>query len=179
VVAVHRHCLWTSQLCRPLLGLSESLTVPILEPQDNFSLLPKPGPKGLEEGCCTCNDCTYPLKPGVVVACMGLSTNLFCLNGLAWGHRGGLCTRMTLHRSTLSFGVWQGGGVARVFRAQSAAQVSVLSLEKITKNVETHAHCKTMFQKQGQADLKPFRHHEEYILCRIQYRIRYHILYIV
>jgi hypothetical protein len=38
--------LLTSQLCRPPLGLSESLTVPILEPQDSFSLLPK----GLEEG---------------------------------------------------------------------------------------------------------------------------------
>ena len=46
VVAVHRHYLLTSQLCRPPLGLSESLTVPILEPQDSFSLLPK----GLEEG---------------------------------------------------------------------------------------------------------------------------------
>ncbi len=42
---VHRHCLRTSQLCRPPLGLSESLTVPILEQQDSFSLLPK----GLEE----------------------------------------------------------------------------------------------------------------------------------
>ncbi len=72
-----------------------------------------------------------------------------------------------------------GGGVARVFRAQSAAQVSVLSLEKISKNVETHAHCKTMFQKQGQADLQPFRHDEEFILCRIRHRIRYHILCIV
>ena len=47
-------------------------------------------PKGLEEGCCTCNGCTYPLKPGVGVAKMGLSSNRFCLNGLAWGHRGGL-----------------------------------------------------------------------------------------
>ncbi len=46
LVAVHRHCLRTSQLCRPPLGLSESLTVPILELQDSFSLLPK----GLEEG---------------------------------------------------------------------------------------------------------------------------------
>ena len=46
VVAVHRHCLRTSQLCRPPLGLSESLTVPILVPQDSYSLLPK----GLEEG---------------------------------------------------------------------------------------------------------------------------------
>ena len=45
VVAVHRHCLLTSQLCRPPLGLSESLTVPILEQQDSFSLLPK----GLEQ----------------------------------------------------------------------------------------------------------------------------------
>ena len=46
VVAVHRYCLLTSQLCRPPLGLSESLTVPILVLQDSFSLLPK----GLEEG---------------------------------------------------------------------------------------------------------------------------------
>jgi hypothetical protein len=46
VVAVHRHCLQTSQLCRQPLGLSESLTVPILEQQDSFSL----PPKGLEEG---------------------------------------------------------------------------------------------------------------------------------
>ena len=56
---------------------------------------------------------------------------------------------------------------------------SFLSLEKICKNVETHAHCKTMFQKQGQADLQPFRHDEESIRHRIRYRIRYHILYIV
>jgi hypothetical protein len=76
-------------------------------------------------------------------------------------------------------GYGRGGGVARVFRAQSAAQVSVLSLEKICKNVETHAHCKTMFQKQGPADLQPFRHDEEYIRCRLRYRVRYHILYIV
>ncbi len=34
------------------------------------------------------------------VACMGLSTSRFCLNGLAWGHRGGLCIRMSLHRSS-------------------------------------------------------------------------------
>ncbi len=33
-------------MCRPPLGLSESLTVPILVPQDSFSLLPK----GLEQG---------------------------------------------------------------------------------------------------------------------------------
>jgi hypothetical protein len=46
MVVFYRHCLQTSQLCRPPLGLSESLAVPILEPQDSFSLLPK----GLEEG---------------------------------------------------------------------------------------------------------------------------------
>ncbi len=46
MVAVHRHRLLTSYLCRPPLGLSESLTEPILEPQDSFLLLPK----GLEEG---------------------------------------------------------------------------------------------------------------------------------
>jgi hypothetical protein len=71
--------------------------------------------------------------------------------------------------------------VAHVFRAQSAAQVSVLSLEKICKNVEIHTHCKTMFQKQDPADLQPFRHDEEYTRCHIRYRIRYHtgILYIV
>ncbi len=41
VVAVHRQYLLTSQLCRPPLGLSESLTVPILVLQDSFLLLPK------------------------------------------------------------------------------------------------------------------------------------------
>ncbi len=51
VVAVHRHCLRTSQLCRLPLGLSVSLTVPILEPQHSFSLLPKAG--GWRRGCCT------------------------------------------------------------------------------------------------------------------------------
>jgi hypothetical protein len=62
-------------------------------------------------------------------------------NGLAWGHRSGQCTRMSLHRPTLSFGIWLGGSVARhcVFRVQSVSQVSVLSLEKICKNLETHA----------------------------------------
>ncbi len=118
------------------------------------------------------------------MACMGLSTNIFCLNGLAWGHRGGLCclcTRMSLHRSTLSFGAWPGGGVAGVseHRDNWRHKVSVLSSEKICKNLEIHAHCKTMFQKQDPADLQPFRHDEEYIRCRIRYRLRYHILYIV
>jgi hypothetical protein len=28
-------------------------------------------PRGWRRGCCTCNGVTYPLKPGVVVACMG------------------------------------------------------------------------------------------------------------
>ena len=46
LVAVHRHRLLTSQLCRPPLGLSESFTAPILVLQDSFSL----PPKGLEEG---------------------------------------------------------------------------------------------------------------------------------
>ncbi len=55
---------------------------------------------------------------------MGLSSNKFCLNGLAGGHRGGLCTILSLHTSTLSLGVWQGVCVARVFRAQLASQVS-------------------------------------------------------
>ncbi len=39
------------------------------------------------------------------------------------------------------------------------------------------------FQRQGPADLQPFRHGEKYIRCRIRYsiryRIQYHILYIV
>ena len=46
VVAVHRHDLLTNQLCRPPLGLSESLTVPILVLQDSFSM----PSKGLEKG---------------------------------------------------------------------------------------------------------------------------------
>ncbi len=129
----------------------------------------------------TCNGGTYPLKPGVVVSCMDLSRNRFCLSGLAWGHRGGPCTRMSLHRSTviLPFGVWLGRGVAHVFRAQLASQISVLSSEKICKNLETHVQSKNRFQRQGPADLQPFKHDEEYLQCRIRYHIRYHILYII
>ncbi len=62
-----------------------------------------------------------------------------------------------MHKNVLAqihivvWGMAGGGGVARVFRAQSAAQVSVLSLEKICKIVVIHAHCKTLFQKQGPA----------------------------
>ena len=63
-----------------------------------------------------------------------------------------------MHKNVLA----QRGSVARVFRAQSASQVSVLSLEKICKNLETHAQSKTRFQRQGPADLQPFRHDEEY-----------------
>ncbi len=110
---------------------------------------------------------------------MGLSSNRFCLNGLAWGHRSGQCTRRSLHKSTLSVGVWLGVGVARVFRAQSASQVSEPSSEKSCKNLETHVESKTRFQRQGPADLQPFRHDEEYLQCRIRCRILYHILYIV
>ncbi len=118
----------------------------------------------------------YPLKPGVVVANMRLSMNRFCLNGLAWGHRGGQCTRRSLHKSTLSVGVCLVGSVARVFRAQSASQVSEVSSEKNCKTLETHAHSKTSFQRQGPADLKlserqPFRHEEKYIRCSIRYSI--------
>jgi hypothetical protein len=69
---------------------------------------------------------------------MGLSTNRFCLNGLAGGHRGGPCTRQSLHTSTLSLGVWLGVGVARVFRAQSASQVSDPSSEKSCKFFVLH-----------------------------------------
>ena len=41
VVEVHRHCLLTSQLCRPPLGLSESLSVPILVLQYSFQCHPR------------------------------------------------------------------------------------------------------------------------------------------
>ena len=134
LAAVHRHGLLTNQLCRPPLGLSESLTVPILVLQDSFRC----HPRGWRRGCCTCNGCTYPLKPGVGGVKMGLSLNIFCLNGLAWGQRGDLCTRLSLHKSTLSVGVWLGVGGARVFRAQSASQLSEPSSEKSCKNLETH-----------------------------------------
>jgi hypothetical protein len=106
VVAVHRHRLLTSQLCRPPLGLSESFTAPILVLQDSFSL----PPKRLDEGVLH----VQWLHIGVGVAKMGLSSNRFCLNGLAGGHRGGPCTRRSLHKATLSLGVWPGVGVARV-----------------------------------------------------------------
>ncbi len=91
----------------------------------------------------------------------GSCTDPHCQSGYGWG---------------------PGGGVARVFRAQSASQVSVLSSEKICKNLETHAQrlqSKIRFQRQGPADLQPFRHDGEYLRRRIRYRIRYHILYIV
>ena len=84
-----------------------------------------------------------------------------------------------MHKNVLAqihivvWGMAGGGGVAGVFRAQLAAHVSVLSSEKICKNLEIHAHCKAMFQKQGPADLQPFRHDEEYIRCRIRYRAVY------
>jgi hypothetical protein len=113
VVAVHRHRLLTSQVCRPPLGMSESFTAPILGLQDNFRC----HPRGWRRGCCTCYGCTYPLKPGVGVAKMGLSSNRFCLDGLAGGNRGGPCTRRFQHTSTLSPGVWLRVGVARVVRA--------------------------------------------------------------
>ena len=92
---------------------------------------------------------------------MGLSSNRFCLNGLAGGNRGGLCTRLSLHKSTLSLGVWLRVSVARVFRAQSESQVSELSSEKSCKNIETHVESNTRFQRQGPADLQPFIHDEE------------------
>ncbi len=114
---------------------------------------------------------------------MGLSLNRFCLilnrfcfNGLAGGHRAGQCTRRSLHKFTLSLGVWLGVGVARVFRTQSTSQVSELRLpssEKSCRNFETHEESKTRFQRQGPADLQPFRHDEECLLCRIRCRMRY------
>ena len=67
------------------------------------------------------------------MAKMGLSSNRFCLNGLAGGNRGGPCTRRFQHTSTLSLGVWLRVGVARVVRAQSASQVSDPSSEKSCK----------------------------------------------
>jgi len=110
---------------------------------------------------------------------MGLSSNRFCLNGLAGGHRGGPCTRRSQHTSTLSLGVWLRVGVARVVRAQSASQVSDPSSEKSCNFFETQVESKTRVQRQCLADLQPFRHDEEYLRCRIRYRIRYRILYIV
>jgi hypothetical protein len=156
-------CVLTSQLCRPPLGLAESLTVPILVPQDSFSSLPK----GLEEGVLHMQ--WWHIPPETRCGCVlhGPLHEQILLEELAWGHRGGPCTRMSLHRSTLSFGVWLGGGAARVFRAQSASQVSVLSSERICKILETHAQSKTSFQRQGLADLQPFRHDEKYLRCRI------------
>ena len=110
---------------------------------------------------------------------MGLSSNRFCLNGLAGGNRGGQCTRRSLHKSTLSLGVWLRVGVACVFRAQSESQVSEPSSEKSCKNIETHVESNTRFQRQCPADLQPFRHDEEYLRCRIRHRLRYYILYIL
>ena len=100
-------------------------------------------PKGLEEGCCTCNGCTYPLKPGVGVVKKGLSSNRSCLDGLAGGNRGGPSTRRSQHTSTLSLGVWLRVGVARVVRAQSASQVSHPSSEKSCNLFETQVECNT------------------------------------
>ncbi len=102
LVAVHRHRLLTSQVCRPPLCMSESFTAPILVLQDNFRC----HPRGWRRGCYTCYGCTYPLKPGVGVAKTGLSSNRFCLNGLAGGNRGAPSTRRFQHTSTLSLGVW-------------------------------------------------------------------------
>ncbi len=50
-------------------------------------------------------------------------------------------------------------------------------LGKELQNLETHAHSKTSFQRQGPADLQPFRHEEKYIQCRFWYRIRHHVRY--
>ena len=132
------------------------------------------------------------------MAKMGLSSNRFCLNGLAGGHRGVQCTRWSLHTSTLSLGVWLRVGVARVVRAQSASQVSDPSSEKSCKFFETQVESNTRCQRQCPADLQPFRHDEEiptmsytisytilHTVYRIRYcrytrcRIRYHILHIV
>ena len=110
---------------------------------------------------------------------MGLSLKRFCVNGLAWGHRGGPCTIRTLHKSTLSVGGWLVVGVARVFRVQSASQVSELRSENSCKSHETHVASKPRFQRQGPAELQPYRHGGEYLRCRIRCRIRYCIFYIV
>jgi hypothetical protein len=139
LVAVHRHRLLTSQVCRLPLCMSESFTAPILVLQDNFRC----HPRGWRRGCYTCYGCTYPLKPGVGVAKTGLSSNRFCLNGLAGGNRGGPCTRRFQHTSTLSLGVWPRVGVARVVRAQSASQVSHPSSEKSCNLFETQVECNT------------------------------------
>ena len=109
----------------------------------------------------------------------GLSWNRSCLNGLAGGNRGGQCTRRFQHTSTLSLGVWLRVGVACVVRAQSASQVSDPSSEKSCKFFEIQVQSNTRCQRQCPADLQPFRHDEEYLRCRIRYRIRNHILYIV
>ncbi len=79
-----------------------------------------------------------------------------------------------MHKSTLSLGVWLGVGVARVFRAQSASQVSETSSEKSDKNIETHVESRTRFQRQGPADLKPFRHCD---MMRNTYDFVYDVVY--
>ncbi len=56
-----------------------------------------------------------------------------------------------------------------VVHRRTVSQVSEVSLEKNCKNLETHAHSKTRFQRQGPADLQPFRHEEKYIQCCFQY----------
>ena len=124
--------------------MSESFTAPILVLQDNFRC----HPRGWRRGCCTCYGCTYPLKPRVGVAKMGLSSNRFCLDGLAGGNRGGPSTRRSQHTSTLSLGVWPRVGVARVVRAQSASQVSDPSSEKSCKFFETQVESNTRCQRQ-------------------------------
>ncbi len=169
MVAVHRHYLETSQLCRPPLGLSESLTVPILVQQNSSSLLPK----GLEEGLLHVQ--WQHIPPETRGGC-GLHGPLHEQISLEWTGMGS--QRWSLHKKVLAQIHIIGRGMAGG-RCCTASQVSVLSKEKICKNLETHAQSKTRFQKQGPADLQPFRHDEEYLRCRIRYRILYHILYIV
>jgi hypothetical protein len=174
LVAVHRHRLLTSQVCRPPLCMSESFTAPILVLQDNFRC----HPRGWRRGCCTCYGCTYPLKPGVGVVKKGLSSNRSCLDGLAGGNRGGPSTRRSQHTSTLSLGVWPRVGVARVVRAQSASQVSDPSSE-IAANCLRHRWNAIL----GAADnVRLICSHSDMLtkyLHRIRHRIRHRILYIV
>ncbi len=76
-----------------------------------------------------------------------------------------------------------GVGVARVFRAQSASQVSEPSSEKSCKNIETHMESKTRFQRQGPADfqanfsLSDMMRNTYYVVYNVVYDIIYDITY--
>jgi hypothetical protein len=173
VVAVHRHRLLTSQLCIPPLGLSESFTVPILVLQDSFSL-PTTGleeevlhiqwlhiPSETRSGCGQDGPLFEQILlewPGrgvieVVRAQDGPCTNPHCRSGYGWG------------------------SVLHVFSGHNRRHKSVSRAQKRAAKILTHVESKTRFQRQGPADLQPFRHDEEYLRCRIRCRIRHRMRY--